>query len=164
MLRFRRHLLDGFLVLLAAAEVASVLTSSTPHKPAAAALSALSTLVFLGRRWQPLAVSVMAFAAITLVGAWMPQSTLPQFFGLLVTFAVAGAINRERDAVVAWVAGAATVFFQEYVNAGQAIGDYALTMAFCTMLWAAGLLLSRRTRQTEVAMLRAELAERDREE
>ena len=62
-----RHLgLDVFLVLLAGVEVASVLAGSGAAPPAAAALSALSALVFLGRRWQPLAASITAFAALTL--------------------------------------------------------------------------------------------------
>jgi signal transduction histidine kinase len=165
MSRIRKHLLDGFLVLLAAAEVASVLTSSAAHKPAAAALSAISVLVFLGRRWQPLAASVAAFAALTVLNAVMPRATLPQFFGVLVTFALAGAINREREAVVAWLAGAGMFAYTAFVDpyGGQA-GDFALSLAFGTMLWGAGLLVSRRARQTEAATLRAELAERDRQE
>src|SRR4051794_85670 len=77
MSRIRKHVLDGFLVLLAAAEVASVLAGSAAHKPAAAALSAISVLVFLGRRWQPLAASVAAFASLTVLNAVMPRATLP---------------------------------------------------------------------------------------
>ena len=165
MSRIRKHLLDVFLVLLAVAEVATVLGSAATHKPAAAALSALSVLVFLGRRWQPFAASVAAFASLTVLDAVMPRSTLPQFFGVLVTFALAGAINREREAVVAWLAGAGMFAYAAFVNPyGGHAGDFALSLAFGTMLWGAGLLVSRRARETEAATLRAELAERDRQE
>ena len=50
MKRLRGSGLDVFLVLLASVEVLAVLTGSGPNRPAAAALSALSALVFLGRR------------------------------------------------------------------------------------------------------------------
>ena len=161
----RQHLLDVFLVLLAAAEVASVVAGPAGHRPTAAALSAVSALVFLGRRWQPLAVSIAAFAALTVLDVVMPQATLAQFFGVLVTFALAGAINREREAVAAWLAGAGMLAYAAFVNPyGGGTGDFALSLAFGTMLWGAGLLVSRRARQTEAAELRAQLAERDRQE
>jgi len=163
--RLRTLRLDVFVVLLAAAEVASVLLGSAPNKVAAAALSALSALVFVGRRWQPLAASVTAFAALTLSVALMPRSTLPQFFGTLATFAIVGAINREREAVVGWVAGAGMLAYASWVDPfGGGAGDFALSLAFGTTMWGAGLLVSRRSRAAAAADLRAELAERDRAE
>ena len=162
----QRHLgLDALVVLLAVAEVTSVLLGSAPNKPAAAALSALSALVFLARRWQPLAASITAFAALTLSVAVMPRSTLAQFFGTLATFAIVGAINREREAVVGWLAGAGMLAYAAWVDPfGGGAGDFALSLAFGTTMWGAGLLVARRSRSAAAADLRAELAERDRAE
>jgi signal transduction histidine kinase len=163
--RLRNLGLDAFVVLLAAVEVASVLAGPAPNKPAAAALSALSALVFLGRRWQPLAASVTAFAALTLSVALMPRSTTAQFFGTLATFAIVGAINREREAVVAWFAGAGMLAYACWVDPlGGGAADFALSLAFGTTMWGAGLLVARRSRSAAAAELRAELAERDRAE
>jgi len=155
--------LDVFLVLLAGVEVATVLAAEGPHRPASAALSALSALVFLARRWQPLAASITAFAALTLSVVVMPHSTIAQFFGALATFALAGAVNREREAVVAWLAGAGMLAYTAWGDPlGGGAGDFVLSLAFGTTMWAAGLLVARRTRSTAAAELRAELAERDR--
>src|SRR3954454_15667009 len=159
--RFRHLGLDAFVVLLAGVEVASVVAGSAPNKPAAAALSALSALVFLGRRWQPLAASVTAFAALTLSVAVMPRSTIAQFFGTLATFAIVGAINREREAVVAWLAGAGMLAYASWVDPlGGGAADFALSLAFGTTMWGAGLLVARRSRSALAAGLRAQLAER----
>jgi signal transduction histidine kinase len=157
--------LDLFLVVLAAVEVATVLTASGPHPPVAAALSALSALVFLGYRWQPLAASITAFAALTLAVVVMPRFTIAQFFGTLASFALAGAINREREAAVAWLAGAGMLGYASWADPlGGGVGDFLLSLAFGTTLWAAGLLVARHTRSTAAAELRAGLAERDRQE
>ena len=165
MKRLRVSGLDVFLVLLAGVEVAAVLTASGPHRPAAAALSALSALVFLARRWQPLAASITAFAALTLSVVVMPHSTIAQFFGTLASFALAGAVNREREAAVAWLAGAGMLGYASWGDPlGGGAGDFVLSLAFGTTMWAAGLLVARRTRSTVAAELRAELAERDRRE
>ncbi|MGZ4539865.1 MAG: sensor histidine kinase [Blastococcus sp.] len=163
MKRLRGSGLDVFLVLLAGVEVLAVLTGPGPNKPAAAALSALSALVFLGRRWQPLAASITAFAAVTLSVAVMPHSTIAQFFGTLATFALTGAVNREREAVVGWLAGAGMLAYASWGDPfGGGGGDFALSLAFGTVMWGAGVLVSRRTRHAAAADLRAELAERDR--
>jgi len=165
MTRLRNLGLDAFVVLLAAVEVGSVLVGSAPDKPAAAALSALSALVFIGRRWQALAASVTAFAALTLSVALMPRFTTAQFFGTLATFAIVGAINREREAVVGWFAGAGMFAYASWVDPlGGGVADFALSLAFGTTLWGAGLLVARRARAVSAADLRAELAERDRAE
>ncbi|MDQ1661302.1 MAG: hypothetical protein QOJ68_1282 [Blastococcus sp.] len=165
MKRLRVSRLDVFLVLLAGVEVAAVLTAQGPHRPVAAALSALSALVFLGRRWQPLAASITAFAALTVSVVVMPHSTIAQFFGTLASFALAGAVNREREAAVAWLAGAGMLGYASWGDPlGGGAGDFLLSLAFGTTMWAAGLLVARRTRSTVAAELRAELAERDRQE
>jgi signal transduction histidine kinase len=157
--------LDGFLVLLAAGEAASVLAGHAAGKPLAAAVSALSALVLIGRRRQPLAASIAAFALTALAITAVVPITTPQFFGILATFAVTGSINAEREAVVAWLAGALMLAYGTWHAGGPGrASDYALTLAFATTLWAAGMLVRRRTRDTRAAVLRAEAAERDRQE
>ncbi|NYJ03991.1 sensor histidine kinase [Petropleomorpha daqingensis] len=159
----RDRALDAFVVLLAAVEVASVLAADPPRAAAAAVVSAVSALVLLAHRWQPLAACVAAFAALTLSVALTPRSTLPQFFGTLATFAIAGAVNREREAVVAWLAGAGMLAYAAWVDpVGGGLGDFALSLAFGTTMWGAGLLVARRARSTAAAVRRAEDAERDR--
>ncbi|MGN6611093.1 MAG: sensor histidine kinase [Angustibacter sp.] len=159
----RRRALDYFLVALAAAEVVSVAVGSSIHKPATALISAVSALVLLARRRQPFAVSLVAFACLALDSEVSPTTTLAQFFGLLATFAIVGAINRPREAVIAWLLGAAVISYDEVRTAPDAgVADVLLTLAVVTMMWVAGLLVARRTSSAEAAVVRAEQAERDR--
>src|SRR4051812_31813988 len=163
--RLRAWALDAFLVLLAAGEAASVLAGHAEEKPLAAGVSALSALVLIGRRRQPLAASIAAFALTALAITAVVPITTAQFFGILATFAITGAINAEREAVVAWLAGALMLAYGTWHAGGPGkASDYALTLAFATTMWAAGLLVRRRTRDTRAAVLRAEVAERDRQE
>ena len=143
----------------------SVALSGARDAGLAAALTALSSLVFLARRWQPLAATVAAFALITGALAVVPVLTTFQFFGILATFALAGAVNEDREAVVGWGAGALMLAFGTW-NSGTAggVADFALTLAFASTMWGAGVLVRHRTRDTRVAVLRAEQAERDRQE
>jgi signal transduction histidine kinase len=151
-------------VLLGAGEAASVLAAS-PHHVLAAVVSGLSVLVLLARRWQPLAATVAAFALMGMALAAVVPITIVQFFGVLATFAVAGAVNRLREAAVAWAAGALMLAYGTWHSATSGrVGDYALTMAFATTMWGAGVLVRRRTGDTAAAVLRAERAEREREE
>ena len=128
-----------------------MLAGSGPHRPAAAALSALSALVFLGRRWQP--AGRHAWPPSPRSPSWSPScrgrpsrsSSAPSS-----TFALAGAINREREAVVAWFAGAGLLAYAAWVDPlGGGAGDFVLSLAFGTMLWAAGLLVARRSRSAD---------------
>src|SRR3954465_13894254 len=91
--RLRAWALDAFLVLLAAGEAASVLAGHAEEKPLAPAFSALSALVLIGRRRQPLAASIAAFALTALAITAVVPITTAQFFGILATFAITGAIN-----------------------------------------------------------------------
>ena len=161
----RARALDAALICLAAGEAASVAFSGAHDRGLSAALSALSALVFLARRWQPLAVTIAAFALLAGALAVVPQLTTAQFFGVLATFALAGAVNNDREAVVGWVAGALMIAFGTWSSAtADGPADYALTMAFATTMWGAGVLVRHRTRDTRVAVLRAEQAERERQE
>jgi hypothetical protein len=65
---------DAGLVLLVAADVASVLAAAGPHRGPGAALGGLSALVLLGRRRSPLAACVTAFAVIALTMPLAPTS------------------------------------------------------------------------------------------
>jgi len=162
--RLRTWALDAVLVALAAGEAASVLAASSAHA-LAAALSALSALVLLARRWQPLTATVAAFALLALAVAAAVPITGVQFFGILATFAIAGAINGDREALVGWAAGALMLAYGTWhADTGGRVADYALTLAFATTMWGAGVLVRRRTRDTRAAVQRAELAERDRQE
>lgn len=155
---------EAVLAALLAVELATVAAATVARKPTALAVTAVSVLVLLGWRWQPLASTIAAFAALTVSVAVMPQSTTAQFFGTLGTFVVAGAVNREREAVVAWAAGAGMLAYAAWVDPfGGGAPDFALSLAFATTMWAAGLLVARRGRHVRQALRRAEDAERARE-
>jgi len=153
---------DLFLVALAAVELATVAGAHVQHKSAALVITGLSVAVLLGRHWQPLAATVAAFAALTVGVAVMPRSTGAQFFGTLATFAIAGAVNREAEAVVAWAAGAALLAYTAWVDPfGGGSADFLLSLAFCTAMWGAGLLVARRGRHVNQALAEAAEAKRD---
>ena len=156
----RTHRFELFLAVLAAVELATVAAAQVADKPAALIVTALSVLVLLGWRVQPLAVSLAAFAALTLSFTVMPRSTVAQFFGALVTFAVAGAINRQREALVAWLAGAGMLAYSAWVNPfGGGTPDFLLSLAFCTAMWSAGVLVAQRGRHVAQALTQARDAE-----
>ncbi len=149
-------------VVLAAAETISVIAGSTAPEPAAAVVTALSVLVLLGFRWQPLAACIAAFLGMTVGLAVTPQSTGAQFLGTLFTFAIAGSIATNREAIVAWCFGVAMLAYASFVDpAGGGAPDFALSLAFCTAMWSAGWLVSRQFRSAAAARLQAELAARD---
>ncbi|MGH8891085.1 MAG: sensor histidine kinase [Acidothermaceae bacterium] len=156
MKKLRRWALELFLVALAAAEATAMALSDIPSKPAAVAVSACSALVLIGRRWQPLLASVLAFALLATALTLTPDSPNVQFFGLMATFAIAAGINDNRGAVVAWAVGAALLGVGTAVAAPPNwVADFLLTLTFCTVMWGAGWLVSRRTRRAELMTLRA---------
>jgi signal transduction histidine kinase len=158
---WRRHRLDAGLVLLAVAIGSSALRGH-PSGPARAsvATSVVAVLVFLARRWQPLTVSLLAFASLALGVSFGVDITPLQFFGILATFGLAGALNRPRDAVLVWGAGELTLAYAiSHEAAGARLADLALTSAFCTTIWAAGLAVAERGRHAAGAEHRARSAE-----
>jgi signal transduction histidine kinase len=159
--------LEVFVVVLAALEVVSVLvTAEVSHRAVALVVTLLSVLVLLGARWQPLAATVAAFSALTVSLAVQPTSTTAQFFGTLATFAIAGAVNREREAVVAWCAGAAMLGYAAWVDPyGGGAPDFLLSLAFGTTMWGAGLVVARRGRHVRAAQdqARADRARHERD-
>jgi signal transduction histidine kinase len=156
MKKLRPWALEMFLVALAAVGATALALSDVPSKPAAVAVSACSALVLIGRRWQPLLVSVVAFALLATGLMLTPDSPNVQFFGLMATFAIAAGINDNRRAVVAWVVGAAMLGTATGIAAPPNwVADFLLTLTFCTVMWGAGWLVSRRTRRAELMTLRA---------
>lgn len=124
----------------------------------------MDALVLLGARSRPLVACVLAFALLTVEVGLSPRATLAQFAGVLVTFAVAGAVNAELDAVVAWAAGVGMLAYAAFGDPfGGGVGDWLLSVAFGTALWGAGLLVARRGRHADVLLLRAQAAEAARE-
>jgi signal transduction histidine kinase len=158
---WRRHRLDAGLVLLAVA-IGSSVPFGDRSGPARASLvaSVVAVLVFLARRWQPLTVSLLAFASLALGVSFDVDITPLQFFGILATFGLAGALNRPRDAVLVWGAGELTLAYAvSHEAAGTRLADLALTSAFCTTIWAAGLAVAERGRHAADAEHRARSAE-----
>lgn len=159
-----RHLaLELCLVVLAAVEATAVALSDVPAKPAAVAVAACSALVLIGRRWQPLLVSIVAFGLLATGLVLTPDSPNVQFFGLMATFAIAAGVNDNRGAVIAWAVGALLLGVGTGIAAPPHwFGDFLLTLAFCTVMWGAGWLVSRRTRRAELMTLRAMRADWER--
>ncbi len=159
---WRRYWLDAALLLLAGAIATSTLAGIRTGTALASTLSSvIGLLLFLARRWQPLTVSLLSFAALAF-GASLEVDVSPsQFFGILITFGLVGALNRPRDAVLAWTAGELTLAYAISRDApGTRLADLALTSAFCTTIWAAGLAVAERARHASEAEQRAETAER----
>ena len=162
---WRRHRLDAAILALVLLILLTALPGASSSQALGAAASAVSLLLFLARRVQPLAVSLIAFGAGCLGISQSADINATQFVGVLVVFALVGAINTERDAVLAWAAGALTMAYATSREpAGARLSDFALTMTFCTMIWAAGLLVSRRDRTARDSEERARAAERSRAE
>lgn len=162
----RALILDAALIGLAIVTAWSVLVSDEApidrHRVALLVVSTAAILIFLGRRGHPLLVSLASFAAWLVTAAISPVSTAPMFVGVLAGFALCGYLCRPAQAAMAWLAGAGTVGFATVTGlpAEQWLGDFLLSMAFCTALWAAGLLVGIQRRRAE--RVTAELAaERD---
>lgn len=143
----------------------TALPGATSAQALGVAASAVSLLVFLARRVQPLAVSLLSFAAACFGISQSKDISAIQFVAVLVVFALVGAVNSERDALLGWSAGALTMAYATSREpAGARLSDFALTMTFCTMIWASGLLVSRRDRTARHSEERARDAERTRAE
>lgn len=163
---WRRHWLDVALVLLATAIASGALSNALTRTALASLLvSVVAMLVFLARRWRPFAVSLLAFGFLAFGASFEHEIGAAQFFGILVTFGLVGALNRPRDAVVLWLAGELTVAYAvSHEASGARLSDFALTSAFCTTIWAAGLAVAERGRHAVAAEARARTAEQATEE
>ena len=155
--------LDVFLVLLAIGQVIAIASSAESLRFVAAALAAFAALVLIGRRIQPLVASIVSLLALS--GCLLALGNAPTlaFFSLLATFAIVAAINSTRDAVIAWFVGAVLIAAGVwFASPADQLGDYALTLGLCTVMWVAGLLVSRRTRQAALIAMKLEVTELER--
>jgi signal transduction histidine kinase len=161
----RSRRLDLLLVVLAAADAVSVVTSDEPHRISVSLLAASSVLVLIGRRQAPLAVSVAAFALLAVGTSLAPTSTAVQFACMLVVFVVVGAINPGRQVLV--VAGAGVGFLllaTVVVPPGGGWPDFLLSTAICIGLLCGGWLLAHRSRQLDHVRAESALARRQAQE
>ena len=155
--------LDVFLVLLAIGQVVAIASSAERFRLVAAALAAFAALVLIGRRIQPLVASIVSLLALS--GCLLALGSAPTlaFFSLLATFAIVAAINSTRDAAIAWFVGAVLIAAGVwFASPSDQVGDYALTLGLCTVMWVAGLLVSRRTRQAALIAMKLEVTELER--
>jgi signal transduction histidine kinase len=147
---------DAVLVVLASGEAVALSLSSNSNRFVAAALAASASLVLLLRRRHLLGASLLSLALLACSLAAAPHSPNAQFFGLMVTFAIVGLINRGRDAVVASASGVALLAVATLTsvsNTTAALGDFALTAGFCTVMAVAGWLVGHRTRRADLIAL-----------
>jgi len=155
--------LDAFLVLFAIGEAVAILLSASDVRWIAALLAVVSTLVLIARHGRPLVVSIVSLLALGACLFVLREAPTVVFFSLMVTFAIVAAINKTRDAVIAWAVGAALIAAGAWLSSsGDPLADALLTIALCTVTWIIGLLLSRRTRQAALMALRLELTELER--
>jgi len=155
-----RHRLDAFLVALAILVGVAVALSDNAHRYLAALLAAAALLTLLARRRRPVLVSLVALALLGSSLAAAPHSPSAQFFALMATFAVVAAVNNTRHGIVAGAFGVAVLAAATFGAAPEnALGDFLLTLGFCTIMWGAGWLISRHTRRADVMALRAQAAE-----
>ena len=159
----KRHRLDAALLVLAAVVIVTSLGEPLEHVRYGSALMAATLVVLLLRDVRPPAASVVAFAALAAGGRLTPQITPAMFLAILACFGVAGTLSTRRAAVTAWVVGCvamvAAMWGNPYV---EGVGDVALTLTFCTVVWAAGLVATERARQADDARARVEYVESSR--
>ncbi|KRF13870.1 hypothetical protein ASG90_13690 [Nocardioides sp. Soil797] len=160
----RQHGLDAALVALAVVVLATTVAGSDGATLAGGLVGAVSLLVLLGRSRQPLPAAVLSFAGLMVAAQVSPKASGAEFFAVLAVFGVVGTLATRRDAVVAWAIGALTfgTAMARNPNVGGA-GDIALTLAFCTVVWTAGLLAAERGRAAALERARADDAESSRD-
>jgi len=143
----------------------SSLGEEQPHVRYGSATIALAVLLLLGRRWRPPLAYVVAFGLVALAGLVTPQMSPVMFVAVLAIFGAAGTPERRATALVAWALGCvallAVMLASPYT---QGAGDVALTLTFCTIIWAAGLLAAEHGRAAGAARARASLAEDTRDQ
>jgi signal transduction histidine kinase len=158
--RLRTHRLDLALALLAVVVLVTSLGESTEHVRWGSAIMALAVVVQLGRRWRPPAATLACFAMLALGSRVTPQISATMFLSILVCFGVTGTLASRWAAVVGWAAGCAAMLVAMVGNPYvEGASDIALTLTFCTIIWAAGLLAAERGRAAGAAHARVVLVE-----
>ncbi len=146
----RSHRLDVALVVLASVVFVTTLMGSGGATKIGGIVGGASLLVLIARQWQPLAASVLSFVGLMVAAQVSPKASGAEFFAVLAVFGVAGSLCTRRDAVIAWLIGCLTfgTAMSRNPNVGGA-SDITLTLAFCSVIWGAGLLAAERGRSVE---------------
>ncbi len=152
------RVVDLAVVALATLQAWSLLTSTDEpirdHRVPLLTVATLSVLVLLARRRAPMLVSLVSLTGLASGAALSPVIPAATFLVILASFAVAGLSNPPRVTVAVWLYGCAVIGVAEWstVPATDRVGDLALTLAFCTAMWAAGVLVSRHMRRAQSAL------------
>jgi signal transduction histidine kinase len=160
----RRHRLDAALLVLAAIVILTSLGESLEHVRYGSAMLAAALVILLLRNIRPPAAAVVTFALLAAGGRLTPQITPAMFLAILACFGVAGTLSRRGAAVAAWVVGCLAMVIAMAGNPYvEGVGDIALTITFCTVVWGAALVATERARQADAARARVEHVESARE-
>ena len=147
------------IVVFALVEVVGVL-AGRPDRLSQAALAGLVALALLLRQRSPLLASLVPLIGYPALLMSLPDAPPVLFFGVLGAFAAAGVVNDVRPAAAAYAVGATVVGVATMVADGAHwVGDFVLTLAFCTVMWCAGVLVRQRThdaRRLSNELVRAE--------
>jgi len=160
----RTHPIDAALLVLAAVVIVTSLGESLEHVRYGSAMLAAALVILLLRDVHPPAASVVTFALLAAGGRLTPQITPAMFLAILACFGVAGTLSRRGAAVAAWVVGCLALIVAMAGNPYvEGVGDVALTLTFCTVVWGAALLATERARQADAARARVEHVESSRD-
>ncbi len=152
------------LILLAGWVLGGVFLSSDRHTQVGLLVMTLALIALLGRRRFGLLAVVVCFAAMAVAMHLVPEAPTSMFLGTLAAFAVAGGQATRRDAVVGGTVGVAVVLVTLLnSSATDGVSDVVLTIAFCTIIWAAALVATERGRQAVAARQRVSLVESNRD-
>jgi signal transduction histidine kinase len=162
--RLRAHRLDLAIAALAVVVLVTSLGSDTEHVRWGSAIMALALVVLIGRRWRPPAAALVCFALLAAGSRVDQQISGAMFLSILVCFGVTGTLAGRSAAIVGWAAGCAAMLVamvgNPYVTGAS---DIALTLTFCTIIWAAGVFAAERGRAAGAAHARASLVESSRD-
>lgn len=136
--------------------LASMPTTSNPRIRVGLVVTAAALLMLLGHRRFGLLAVVLCYGLMAVAMHLVPNAPTPMFLGTLTSFAVTGTLATRRDALIGWGVGAAVVLVTLLNSpATDGVGDILLTLAFCTIIWAAALFATERGRHAAEAEQRA---------
>jgi signal transduction histidine kinase len=163
--RLRAHRLDLALGALAVVVLGTSLGSDTEHVRWGSAIMTVALVVLIGRRWRPPVAALACFALLAAGSRVDQQISGAMFVSILVCFGVTGTLPGRGAAVVGWVAGCAAMLVAMIGNPFvEGASDIALTLTFCTIIWAAGVFAAERGRAAGAAHARATLVESARDQ
>ena len=144
----RRRWPDLAVLILAGWVLASAVVASDPTVRVGLLVMTLALLTLLGRRRVGLISIVVCFGAMAVAMHLVPNAPAAMFLGTLAGFAAAGGSATRPDAALGCAVGIAVVLVT-LLNSPTTDGasDIVLTLAFCTIVWAAALVATERGRQ-----------------